>query len=175
MRKINNIKTSALLDIAEKMLLASQTAPKGRGIESLEYIIAEKEDLQALYKKMEEISNAENIPFFSRDAANIEQSECLILIGSNYKERNLKKCGYCGFENCVAKNNSGNHPCVFTLIDLGIAIGSAVSVASMFHADNRIMYTAGIAAIELNWFSPEIKIALGIPISATAKNPFFDR
>lgn len=175
MKKFNEIKTSALHDIAEKMLLTAQTAPKGRGIESLEYLLAEKKDFRLLQQKMENISKKENIPFFMRDAINIEQAEYIILIGANYNERNLKKCGYCGFDNCEARNRSGNHPCVFTLIDLGIAIGSAACTAAMFHADNRVMYTIGIAALELEWFSPEIKIAFGIPISATSKSPFFDR
>jgi len=37
------------------------------------------------------------------------------------------------------------------------------------------MYTAGMAALELGYFSDEVRIAFGIPLSASGKNPFFDR
>jgi uncharacterized ferredoxin-like protein len=37
------------------------------------------------------------------------------------------------------------------------------------------MYSAGKAAIELGLLGTEVKVAYGIPLSATGKNPFFDR
>jgi uncharacterized ferredoxin-like protein len=64
---------------------------------------------------------------------------------------------------------------VFCPGDLGIAVGSAVSVASQARADNRILYTLGLAAVKLQVLGPEVRFALGIPLTATAKNPFFDR
>jgi glycerol-3-phosphate dehydrogenase subunit C len=39
--------------------------------------------------------------------------------------------------------------CAFNSHDLGIAVGSAVSIAADFHADNRVMYSLGKAAVEL--------------------------
>ncbi|MDT8308711.1 MAG: ferredoxin domain-containing protein, partial [Bacteroidales bacterium] len=55
------------------------------------------------------------------------------------------------------------------------AVGSAISVAMDHRVDNRIMYTAGIAAVEMKMLGEAVKIAYGIPLSATSKNPFFDR
>jgi uncharacterized ferredoxin-like protein len=37
------------------------------------------------------------------------------------------------------------------------------------------MFTAGKAALELGIFPVPVKVAYGIPLSATGKNPFFDR
>jgi uncharacterized ferredoxin-like protein len=65
--------------------------------------------------------------------------------------------------------------CVFAISDLGIAVGSAVSIAADHRADNRIMYSAAMSAIQLGFFSPEIKMAYAIPLSASGKSPFFDR
>jgi uncharacterized ferredoxin-like protein len=42
-------------------------------------------------------------------------------------------------------------------------------------ADNRIMYSIARACIDLKLFSQTVKQALGIPLSATGKSPFFDR
>ena len=79
----------------------------------------------------------------------------------------------CGFKNCAAKPE--NVPCVFNVNDLGIAIGSAVSVAADHRVDNRVMYTVGQAALELGLLGKDVKIALAIPLTAMSKNPFFDR
>jgi len=38
---------------------------------------------------------------------------------------------------------------MFKLLDLGIAIGSAVRTASLLNVDNRIMFRAGTAARKL--------------------------
>lgn len=65
--------------------------------------------------------------------------------------------------------------CSFNSGDLGIAVGSAVSVATDHRVDNRIMYSAGKAALELGLLGDGVAIAFGVPLSATGKNPFFDR
>ena len=59
------------------------------------------------------------------------------------------------------------------LIDLGIALGSAVKVASELNVDNRIMYSIGRAAMKMGLLkADEIQ---GIPLSVKGKNIFFDR
>ena len=86
-----------------------------------------------------------------------------------------RPCGYCGFKDCEDNLKNGGL-CAISIGDLGIALGSAVSVAAAHHADNRIMFTLGKAAINLNLFDDkEVRIAYGIPVSVSAKSPFFDR
>ncbi|HSW35903.1 MAG TPA: DUF2148 domain-containing protein, partial [Candidatus Limnocylindrales bacterium] len=63
--------------------------------------------------------------------------------------------------------------CAWRLIDLGIALGSAVKTASLFNADNRIMYRIGVAALRKKLITGEI--AIGVPLSATGKSIYFDR
>lgn len=55
------------------------------------------------------------------------------------------------------------------------ALGSAVSVASMNHVDNRIMFSVGKGALSLGMLGPEVKMILGIPLAAAGKAPYFDR
>ncbi len=66
-------------------------------------------------------------------------------------------------------------PCVFNTGDLGLAIGSAVSVAMDNRVDNRVMYTAGQAVLEMGFLGEEVKIVYCIPLSVSSKNVFFDR
>jgi len=169
------IKDKALIDIAEKIIVAARTAPKGRGLNNIELIIATGDSIKLISDKMLDICENKHIEFFKRDANNILNSSAIVIIGAKIKTAGLPYCGLCGFENCNAKNNFHDTPCVFNTIDLGIALGSAVSSASLFKVDNRIMYTIGMAVKELKLMNDDIKIIMGIPISATSKSPFFDR
>lgn len=64
--------------------------------------------------------------------------------------------------------------CAIKMTDLGIALGSAAKTASLHNVDNRIMYTAGTAALSLGWMEG-CTVAYGIPLSASGKNIYFDR
>jgi uncharacterized ferredoxin-like protein len=99
----------------------------------------------------------------------------LLLIGTKIKPMGLSHCGMCGFENCDEKDRHPDHPCAFNTGDLGIAIGSAVSVAADARVDNRVMFSVGKAVKEMKLLGEDVKIIYGIPLSAGGKNPFFDR
>ncbi len=99
----------------------------------------------------------------------------MLLFGARIQPLGLKKCGMCGFSGCEEKSKHPAVPCVFNSGDLGIALGSAVSVAMEARVDNRIMYTVGQAVIEMGLMGEDVKIVYAVPLSATSKNPFFDR
>jgi uncharacterized ferredoxin-like protein len=62
---------------------------------------------------------------------------------------------------------------VNSIVNLGIALGSAVKTASLLNVDNRIMYSIGVAARELKFIDADI--VYGIPLAARSKSPYFDR
>ena len=109
----------------------------------------------------------------ARDAGNIECSPAIVIVGVEANPSGLN-CGFCGKPTCEALQ-AADGICAFNSIDLGIATASAAEVAGRFHVDNRIMYSIGRAALDLNLLGPKVKQALGIPLSVTGKNPFFDR
>jgi uncharacterized ferredoxin-like protein len=166
----------SLVDVAKKMLVAARTAPKARGISTLSMIILTGSDVQELARAMNEIGEKEDNEIFTRDARNVLQSaEVVVLMGTSIKAMSLKLCGLCGFQDCAHKNEYPDVPCAFNTGDLGIAIGSAVAVAMDHRVDNRIMYTAGYAAMKMGLLGEDVRIVYGIPLSASSKNPFFDR
>lgn len=173
--EFNEIKEHTLLDVAKKMAIAARTAPKTRGIDNIHILIITDNDIQKLAEHMKIIAERDSVQFFERDASNLEFASAVLLFGTSYKSIGLKNCGWCGFKTCAEKDKHPDIPCVYNVHDLGIAIGSAVSIAADNRIDNRIMFSIGKAALELNFFPKEIKMALGIPLSATGKNPFFDR
>ena len=104
----------------------------------------------------------------------MDASGAVVLVGAKYETRDLNEiCGLCGFESCAACSDAGA-ACVFTPLDLGIALGSAVSLVSDNRVDNRIMFTIGKAAASLGLLG-EYKLIMGIPLSVSGKSPFFDR
>ncbi|MCX7696649.1 MAG: DUF2148 domain-containing protein [Bacteroidales bacterium] len=154
----------------EWLIQAAKTAPKARGLDQLQYVLVYGEDLEILSAEMEKIAQEYNLAFFSRDAQNIRHSQAVILIGTSNVPKNIN-CHYCGFK-CSEKPEK--IACVMNVTDLGIAIGSMVSLASTFHIDNRIMYSAGKAALQLGWL-PGATLAFAIPFSVSQKSIYFDR
>ena len=164
-----------LVEAAREMALAARTAPKGRGRDQLHILILTAEDKEKLADHMERIGTDEVNDIFLRDAQSLRRAPVLLLLGTETSPMELKHCGYCGWEDCQENRDRGTNPCAFSVGDLGIAMGSAVSLAARRHIDNRIFFTAGRAALEIGIFPGAVRLAYGIPLSATGKNPFFDR
>lgn len=174
MRKSKELEKEAVLDIAALMVAAARTAPKTRGIDNIEiHAIEDERTKKAFIKKMKVLASQENRRSLERDANCIGASPAIIVIGVKSNPAGLN-CGFCGYGTCQElKNTKGI--CAYNSIDLGIAISSAASLASRFHIDNRVMYSIGMAGMRLGIFGKDVKQALGIPLSVTGKNPFFDR
>lgn len=175
LRNEHDFNQETLEQIAKLMALAARTAPKAKGLDQLEILVLTGSDKDALADRMAEIADRQDVPSFLRDSKNIRVSGVVLLIGTKTRPIGLKYCGLCGYANCAAMTAGSGGVCVFAANDLGIATGSAVALAADHRIDTRIMYTAGLAALEQGLFSPDVKIAWGIPLSASGKSPFFDR
>jgi uncharacterized ferredoxin-like protein len=168
------LEKSAALQVATLMVAAARTAPKTRGIDNIKTAaINDEPTRQKLVASMREIAAREDRPGLARDAGNIENSPAVVVIGVEVNPAGMN-CGFCGKPSCEALEEAGG-VCAFNSIDLGIATASAAEMAGRFHVDNRIMYSIGRACLDLGLFGPKVKQALGIPLSVTGKNPFFDR
>jgi uncharacterized ferredoxin-like protein len=174
MARIGSIEQEALLAAARDAVLAARTAPKGKGRDLLHAAILVDAEKDALAGRMEEIAQERNHKGFLRDAGNVRVAGAIILVGVGMERMGLSPCGLCGYSDCAA-NEQAAALCAFAPGDLGIAIGSLVSILADRRVDNRIMYTAGVASLKYGLLPPEVRVAYGIPLSATGKNPFFDR
>ena len=174
MKRSSELEKEAVLITAGHMAASARTAPKTCGIDNIEaFAIDDEKTKNLLISKMMEISKNANRPSLARDASSIAASGAIVAIGVKSNPSGLN-CGFCGHATCEElKKTKG--VCAYNSIDLGIAVSSAVLVADQFHIDNRIMYSIGRACMELKLFSAGVTQALGIPLSATGKNPFFDR
>ena len=163
-----------MLNMAYSVCAAARTAPKACGIDHMDTAVLTGEDKQRVADEMRRLGETLPAPFFIRDAGNVDLSGAVVLIGVKFEPRGLnERCGLCGFTGCGECSSAGA-VCVFTGVDLGIALGSAVAAAADGRIDNRIMFTIGKAAASLGLMG-EYKLVMGIPLSVSGKSPFFDR
>jgi len=185
--KSREMEREAVRTVAAMMASSARTAPKARGIDAMETMILDGDDLEALACAIED-QGKEHPPDlsagFTRDARNVRNSSCVLLIGVVGNPKKIEQpldCGACGYKDCAhllkARQRQGTDfsgpVCIFQAIDLGIATGSAVKLASQLNVDNRIMYTIGAAAKRLRLL--DCDIIMGIPLSVAGKSPYFDR
>ncbi|ABY92271.1 Uncharacterized protein, contains ferredoxin domain [Thermoanaerobacter thermohydrosulfuricus] len=164
---------------AHLMALSARTAPKATGKDFIETKVITGEDLVMLKEDMMKYGEESGKKNFDRDAKNVANSSAVLLISLNKPEKVGLNCGACGYNLCTSLRDFREGTefagpiCAWRLIDLGIAVGSAVKTASLLNVDNRVMYRIGVSARRLKLIEGEIVI--GIPLSATGKNIYFDR
>lgn len=159
------------LRVARQMMTAARTAPKGKGLDIIEVAMITDDDIVRLSDEMYRLANETGLKFILRDSANILQAEAVLLIGTLQQTHGLN-CAHCGFATCGEK--PGAVPCAINTVDVGIAIGSACATAADLRVDTRVMFSAGLAAQRLRILG-DAQSVMAIPVSASSKNPFFDR
>lgn len=165
------IRHEHVLQAVRQMMTAARTAPKGKGIDIIEMAMVTDGEIHLLSDKLIDMAAETGLKFFLRDADNLLQAEAVLIIGTDQQVQGLN-CAYCGFDTCVEKPAAV--PCTINSVDLGIAIGSACATAADLRLDTRVMFSAGLAAQRLGWLG-NCKSVMAIPVSASSKNPFFDR
>ena len=178
------IESEAVKSVASLMALAARTAPKAVGLDSIKVVVVTGKEQENLGNRMVRMGTDLDREFFRINGEQVKASDATILIGIEGTKALGINCGGCGFPTCaemtkavkVSKKRKTMYSgpnCVLKISDLGIAVGSAVKTAGIHNVDNRIMFTAGVAAIELGMMKG-CSAAYGIPLKASGKNIFFD-
>ena len=166
--------------VAQLMSISAITAPKSKGENFVKTRVIKGKILTQLADAMLAYGQRTKKKDFDRDSKNIAESDAVLLIG--LKKANVLglDCTACGFADCKTfqkqEKQSGEFvgpTCAYRLLDMGIALGSAVKAASMLNVDNRIMYRVGVAVREMGLVDWEF--VMGIPLSVTGKSIYFDR
>ncbi|MGB9674021.1 MAG: ferredoxin domain-containing protein [Anaerolineales bacterium] len=166
--------------VAQMMEISAITAPKTKGENFIQVKTIKGEQLESLAKAMIAFGERKNKRNFDRDARNIRQSEAVVLIGIKDTQTAGLNCGACGYSTCAEleaapkfEDEFRGPTCAYRILDMGIALGSAVKTASLFNVDNRIMYRIGAVARDLGLVDWDF--VMGIPLSVSGKNIYFDR
>ena len=169
----------ALKMAAQFMALSARTAPKTVGKDYIEIKIIEDDKLAKLGEEMVAYGEKHGDKSYDRNGRAVAGCGAVLLVALKDAKTAGLNCGACGYDGCekLPEPHDGTEfagPfCAWRLVDLGIAIGSAAKTASILNVDNRIMYEIGVVARKMNLIHGDV--VLGIPLSATGKNIFFDR
>ncbi|NLA12088.1 MAG: hypothetical protein GX883_08185 [Firmicutes bacterium] len=171
---------STVETVAKMMALAARTAPKAVGFDFIEIKILTGSEIELVADEMFAYGREHGRRNYDRDGDNVRRSSAILLLALADAEPIRQDCGACGFATCSemkAHYREGSDfagpVCSWRILDLGIALGSAVKTASLFNVDNRIMYRLGVVARKLGLIEGEHVI--GVPLSATGKSIYFDR
>jgi uncharacterized ferredoxin-like protein len=166
--------------VTELMTISAVTAPKGAGKDFVQTKTIKGPALKELSQAMLAFGERTKKKDFDRDSKNVMNSEAVLLIGLKNAQPAGLNCGACGFATCEDLRKQKpvdvefkGPTCAVRLLDMGIALGSAVKTASMLNVDNRIMYRIGAVAREIKMVDWEY--VMGIPLSVTGKSIYFDR
>lgn len=191
-RECYDAELSVIKQTADRMMAAAKTAPKASGVDDVVCIAVTGEEKDALTAEMRRFGlTNEQLAFFVRDAQNVDDSPVIVLFGAKDIRFGIHEaCQMCGFKNCAANAAAGDlaesphaaNPhasagarCALPVTDLGIAIGSAVTVAQEMRVDNRVMFSAGKAALNLGILGDNVRVAYGVPLYTGSKSIFRDR
>jgi uncharacterized ferredoxin-like protein len=167
---------SAIDTVADLMEIAAVTAPKTKGQDFVVVKTLRGSDIEALKQGMIEYGELKG-GNWDRDADNVGASSAVVLIGVRDADVADLNCSACGEQTCVRINTVDGEfkgpQCALRVLDMGIALGSAVKTAGMLNVDNRIMYRAGVVARRLDLI--EADFVMGVPLSVTGKSIYFDR
>ncbi len=159
-------------DIAQKMMVAARTAPKGKGIDVIECAVVTGEHQEMLAQAMEAYAQESGMKFFLRDAHCVRVSDAVCLVGTRPKLQGLN-CGHCGFATCGEKHSAVASEII--AVDVCIALVSEVSKAAEYRVDTRVLFSAGLAAQQLALLGDGVQQVYAIAVSISSKSPYFDR
>ncbi len=191
-----SLEKSGLEIVAKLMSISARTAPKSGGIDHVHIMVASSSKQKSIAGMMKKVAEqiCQKLPNsklgnaikedWESDASSIIESGLLVLIGVEGRKAIGLNCGGCGFSTCsemlkhrrisLTEHSLIGPYCIFKVMDLSIASASAVKTAMEHNVDNRMMYKAGVAALKLGILNP-CDLIMGIPLSATGKNIYFDR
>jgi uncharacterized ferredoxin-like protein len=178
------VESDAVKSVAGLMALSARTAPKAVGLDSIKVEVLTGKEQNMLADLMIEQGKELGADFFRVNGEQMKVSDATILIGVEGRTPLGVNCGGCGYATCAemakavkaGKNKKALYPgpnCVLKISDLGIAVGSAVKTAGIHNVDNRVMFSAGVVALQLGMLK-ECSVAYGIPLKASGKNIFWD-
>ena len=171
--------------VAQLMAASARTAPKAGGKDFLEIlVVADDADMKKIAQAMKDYApRSTNEAYWLREAANIENSQALVLIGLAKLNLAGYDCGDCGFSICKEfeltrrmqekdMGYTGPH-CIMRMMDIGVALSSAAKTASLHNVDNRVQQRVAAAARALGYIKAEV--AMGIPVNISGKSIYLDR
>ncbi len=160
-------------NITDLMAISAKSAPKVEGISNLEIAILDDAEKEILAEEMFQLADEFNDESYSSLGINIESAERIMLIGLEDPSSIGLDCKACGFKDCAEfdeKSQKGifeGPNCIFKVLDLGIALGSALKTAMMHNVRADVIIKGGLAAKDIGLSSSTVCLAIPVTLDET--------
>ncbi len=161
--------------IAKLMTISATTAPKAEDLSFVEIQPLDEAEKEILVEELFQM--AEEDEEYSHIGEIISESDKVMLLGLEEHPPFGLDCKACGFKDClefskVKTEHIFQGPnCVYRILDLGIAIGSALKTADAHNVRADILIKAGLAAKHIGLSTSNIVMA--VPIYIQGSDSFF--
>ncbi|MBN2439545.1 MAG: hypothetical protein JXL20_13215, partial [Deltaproteobacteria bacterium] len=126
-----------ILATADLMLLAARTAPKSGGRDDILTALVTPPETEALAEEIKVVAAERNDLAWHKPLPILEVAAAVVLIGVRGTKSYVCNCGACSYPSCAdfsaaAKRAGRDYDgpnCIFKVMDLGVALGSAVKTA----------------------------------------------
>ncbi len=175
---MNGDEMEKAVDITSSLMKASaSTAPKAEGVSYLEISVLDDAEREMLSEEMYQLADELNDEEYAIYGESIEkESHAVLLVGLKEHPALGLNCRACGFKDCEEFNSASAQGifqgpnCVYRLLDLGIAIGSALKTSSIHNARATVMIKGGLAAKNLGLSTA--MVCMAIPITLDENRPY---
>ncbi len=158
-------------DIVAKLMAISAVNTHREDMPSrLDVTVLDEAEREILVEEMFQMAEKNDDEIYSQMGESIRNSKDLILVGLDDDTTLGLDCQACGFSSCeelskIRKEDIFEGPnCVFRVIDLGIAVGSALRTANVHNVKGEVMIKGGIAAKRVGLSTSRVVLAVPIYI-----------
>ncbi len=161
--------------ISNILAISAQTAPKAEGLSFLDIQTLDEAGKEILVEELFQM--AEEDEEYSLIGEVILDSDSVLLVGLNEHPPMGLDCKACGFQDCkeLSKEKTVDifegPNCIYRVLDLGIALGSALKTADNFNIRGDIMIRAGLAAKHVGLSTS--RVVMAVPLYKEGSNAFF--
>ena len=154
--------------VARLMVVSTMKANREDDSPDLEVTILEKVQRGILAEELFQMAEQKEDDDYTRVGEHVLNSGGMILVGLNDRTTrglDCKACGFSGCEELMSVETSDifeGANCLFRVLDMGMALGSALRTADMHNVKTEIMPLAGLAAKRLGLSQSRMVLAVSL-------------
>ncbi|MFO8109971.1 MAG: DUF2148 domain-containing protein [Thermoplasmata archaeon] len=163
--------------ISDLMTVRARTVPKASGESYMDIALLDDAEREILAEEMYQLSDELNDEDYSKYGKILEEDAQAVLLISLKEHPPLGlNCRACGFDDCdefksVSAQGIFRGPnCIYRLLDMGMALGSALDTASVHKVKASVMIKAGLAAKNIGLSTANVCIA--VPVILKEDRPY---
>ncbi len=163
--------------ISDLIAVSASIAPKSGGESFINIYLLDDAEREILAEEMFQLSDTLNEELYSKYGKIIEEeAQAVLLVGLKGHPPLGIDCQACGFKDCQEFESEGTEDifegpnCAYRLLDMGMALGSALKTAGAHGVKTSLMIKAGLAAKNIGLSTA--RLCMAVPIMLDEERPY---